>query len=65
MACKAGFWFFWGIRWQGCQTDVGVIGNRAMTFIAAIAGAAFALAVRHFIVFMANDGARGKTIKWG
>ena len=65
MACKAGFWFFWGIRWQGCQTDVGVIGNRAMTFIAAIAGAAFALGVRHFIVFMANDGARVKTIKWG
>ena len=33
-----------------------------MTFITAIAGAAFALGVRHFITFMANDGARATAL---
>ena len=57
-ACKACFWLGWGIRWQGCQSDGEVIGNRAMTFATAIAGATFALAIRGFICWMANDGAR-------
>jgi|TARA_A200000159_G_scaffold154003_1_gene166475 hypothetical protein len=33
-----------------------------MTLITAIAGAAFALGLRHFITLMANDGARATTL---
>ena len=50
------------IRYTPCRGDGEVIGNRAMTFATAIAGATFALAIRGFICWMANDGARATAL---
>ena len=50
------------IRCTPCRRDGEGIGNRAMTLVTAIAGATFALAIRGFICWMANDGARATTL---